>query len=180
MWLAIATNLPLIKYFAYGSNAKEYSEGLSIIPILSMGSVFLGIYYNLTIWYKLTNKTMYGAWITLAGAAITVVLNIWWIPLFGYNGSAWATFVCYGFMMVISYILGQKYYLIPYAWKKLLAYLVVVVLLFLAHTFFIHFLPGLLLGTAFALILLLSFTVFILKIERKEFEKMPFIGKYIK
>ncbi len=180
MWLAIATNLPLIKYFAYGSNAKEYSEGLSIIPILSMGSVFLGIYYNLTIWYKLTNKTMYGAWITLAGAAITVVLNIWWIPLFGYNGSAWATFVCYGFMMVISYTLGQKYYLIPYAWKKLLAYIGVVVLLFLAHTLFIHFLPGLLLGTVFAIALLLFFAAFILRTERKEFAKMPGIGKYVK
>lgn len=179
MWLAIATNLSLIKYFAYGSNAKEYSEGLSIIPILSMGSVFLGIYYNLTIWYKLTNKTMYGAWITLAGAVITIVLNIWWIPVFGYNGSAWATFVCYGFMMVISYTLGQKYYLIPYAWKKLLAYIFIVVILFLIHKLFIHFVHSLLTGTIFAFILIAAFAAFILKIEKKEFEKIPKLSKFL-
>lgn len=179
MWLAIATNLSLIKYFAYGNNANDYSEGLSIIPILSMGSVFLGIYYNLTIWYKLTNKTMYGAWITMAGAAITIVLNIWWIPIFGYNGSAWATFVCYGFMMAISYIQGQKYYQIPYAWKKLLAYIIIVVLLFFVHAAFIHFITNLLIGTAFALVLLTAFAIFILKVEKKEFEKIPIIEKWI-
>lgn len=180
MWLAIVVNLPLIMRFAYGANAAAYGEGISIVPILAMGSVFLGIYYNLSVWYKLTNKTLTGAWITLAGAAITILLNIWWIPLFGYNGSAWATFACYAFMMIISYQLGQKYYRIPYASKKLMAYLVIVTLLYLIHRLFVYFLPQLWLGTAFGLLLVGIFAWFILLVERKEFQKMPVIGKYIK
>ncbi len=180
MWLAISTNLPLIKHFAYGSNSKDYSEGLSIIPILAMGSVFLGIYYNLSVWYKLTNKTMFGAWITLAGAAITVVLNIWWIPLFGYNGSAWATFVCYGFMMVISYTQGQKHYRIPYALKKLVAYLIITVILFLLHKLFSHFISNLWASTLVALLLLIAFAWFILQVEKKEFEKIPILKKLVR
>ncbi|TDO28875.1 lipopolysaccharide biosynthesis protein [Sediminibacterium goheungense] len=180
MWLAIVVNLPIIMRFAYGSNAAAYGEGISIVPILAMGSVFLGIYYNLSVWYKLTNKTLTGAWITLAGAAITILLNIWWIPLFGYTGSAWATFACYAFMMIISYQLGQKHYRIPYASKKLIAYLVIVTLLYLIHQLFVYFLPQLWLGTAFGLLLLGVFAWFILLVERKEFQKMPVIGKYIK
>ena len=97
---------------------SEYGEGIHIVPILAMGSVFLGIYYNLSVWYKLTNKNWYGAAITLGGAVITVLLNIWWIPLFGYTGSAWATLTCYASMMISSYLLGQKFYTIPYAVKN--------------------------------------------------------------
>ena len=180
MWLAISVNLSLLKNLAYGSNADAYGEGISIVPILAMGNVFLGIYYNLSVWYKLTNKNLSGAWITLAGVVITVVLNIWWIPLFGYTGSAWATFICYAFMMIISYRLGQKYYRIPYATKKLIAYLVIVTLLYLIHRLFVYFLPQLWLGTAFGLLLVAVFAWFILLVERKEFQKLPVIGKYIK
>lgn len=182
MWLAIVVNLPIIQFIGYGNgeHAAEYAEGLPIIPILAMGSVFLGIYYNLSVWYKLTNKTLTGAWITIAGAVITILLNIWWIPLFGYNGSAWATFVCYAFMMIVSYKMGQKHYPIPYVTKKLIAYLVIVTLLFLIHQLFTYFLPQLWLGIAFGWLLLLAFGWFILLVERKEFQKMPVIGKYIK
>src|SRR5690606_40380910 len=63
-----------------------YAEGLNIVPILTMGTVFLGIYYNLSIWYKLTNRNLTGAYITLTGAVITILLNIWWIPYFSYTG----------------------------------------------------------------------------------------------
>ncbi len=180
LWLGIVVNLPLIKYIGYGKNAADYGEGIGIIPILAMGSVFLGIYYNLTVWYKLTNKTLTGAWITLAGALITILLNIWWIPLFQYYGSAWATFVCYAFMMVISYVMGQKHYPIPYATKKLIAYLVIVVLLFFLHKLFTHFVPNIWLGTGLGLVCMGAFTWFVVQAEKKEFQKMPYIGKYIK
>jgi len=166
---------------------KAYAEGIGIVPILAMGSVFLGIYYNLSVWYKLTNRNMFGAYITIAGAVITVLLNIWWIPEFRYYGSAWATFVCYAFMMVASYIQGQKYYPIPYAWKKLLAYLAIVSLLYLAHRgllyigrSYFHVGPGWGLyqfGTA--ILLLAAFTIFVLKVEKKEFIRLPIIGRYI-
>jgi O-antigen/teichoic acid export membrane protein len=179
MWLAIAVNLPLIKYVVYGNN-QSYSEGLHIIPILAMGSVFLGIYYNLTVWYKLNNKTMIGAWITIAGAAITILLNIWWIPLFGYTGSAWATLVCYAFMMVVSYKLGQQHYRIPYATKKLIAYIVIVVLLFFAYSGLAMLWDKLWFTTTIGLMMVLLFVLFIVKVERKEFQKIPILSKYIK
>ncbi len=166
---------------------KEYADGIGIVPILAMGTIFLGIYYNLSVWYKLTNRNMFGAYITIAGAVITILLNIWWIPKYRYYGSAWATFVCYAFMMVISYIQGQKYYSIPYAWKKLLAYLVLVSLIYLAHRgllyigrTYLHVGPGWgLYQFGIAVLLLAAFTIFVLKVEKKEFIRLPFIGKYI-
>ncbi len=179
IWLAIVVTLPVVKFLFYGKNAKSYSEGLSIIPILAMGNVFLGIYYNLSVWYKLTNRNLTGAWITMAGAVITLLLNIWWIPLFGYNGSAWATFICYAFMMVVSYRLGQRYYPIPYVTKKLIAYLVIVSLLYLIYLGFAHFVVAIWWQTGFGILLLMSFLWFLLQVEKKEFRQLPIIGRYI-
>lgn len=119
-----------------------YAEGLNIVPILTMGTVFLGIYYNLSIWYKLTNRNMTGAYITLAGAVITILLNIWWIPDFSYTGSAWATFICYAFMMVVSYLLGQKYYAVPYDVKRVLFYLLLASGIYLVHHYIRSLQPG--------------------------------------
>src|SRR4030095_8635559 len=159
---------------------KEYADGIEIVPILAMGSVFLGIYYNLSVWYKLTNRNMFGAYITIAGAVITILLNIWWIPKFRYEGSAWATFVCYAFMMIASYIQGQKYYPIPYPWKKLIAYLVIVVAIYLLHQGIVYLTPGMgWLHFLIAVLLMGGFGLFVLKIEKKEFVRLPYIGKYI-
>jgi O-antigen/teichoic acid export membrane protein len=180
MWLAIVTNLDVIKYIGYGKNAKAYAEGLKIIPVLAMGSVFLGIYYNLSVWYKLTNRTLTGAWITLAGAVITIVLNIWWIPIWGYMGSAWATFACYSFMMLISYFLGQKHYRIPYALKKIIAFIILAVVLFFIHRSITKWLPNIYISLFLSILLLIIYSSFILLLEKKEFQKLPMIGKYIK
>jgi O-antigen/teichoic acid export membrane protein len=154
-------------------------EGLKIVPILLFANMFLGIYYNLSIWYRLTQKTTAGAYITLTGAAITLVVNYFFIPHFGYMASAWATFLCYGSMMVISYKWGQKAYRIPYATKKLIAYMMIVALLYFIH----HFLTGIwksnLFSLSLATILTAAYSVFILKIEKKEFQKLPYIGKWV-
>jgi O-antigen/teichoic acid export membrane protein len=157
---------------------SEYGEGIHIVPILALGNVFLGIYYNLSVWYKLTNNNWYGAAITIAGAVITVVLNIWWIPKFGYTGSAWATFSCYLFMMASSYFLGQKFYAIPYARKKIIAYLVFAVVIFLIHKSLIYVYQPFWFSMVTATLFLLMFIAFIARVERKEFQKFPFIGKY--
>ncbi len=93
---------------------KPFRQGVAVVPILLLANMFLGIYYNLSVWYKLTDKTRFGAYISLVGAGITIILNVWWIPRIGYMGSAWATLICYGSMMILSYILGRKYYKIPY------------------------------------------------------------------
>jgi O-antigen/teichoic acid export membrane protein len=102
---------------------KDYRSGAPVIPILLLANLFLGIYYNLSVWYKLTNKTKFGAYISIFGALVTLSLNFYWIPRIGYTGSAWATFICYGSMMLISYVIGRKYYPIPYNIGKILFYL---------------------------------------------------------
>lgn len=96
----------------------EWTEGLYVVPLFAMANIFLGIYYNLSIWYKLTNKNMMGAAITIAGAVITIALNVLLIPKFHYLGAAIATFCCYLFMMITSYVLGQKHYPVPYPKKN--------------------------------------------------------------
>ncbi|WP_315818271.1 lipopolysaccharide biosynthesis protein [Paraflavitalea speifideaquila] len=117
MFLIISLNLKFWKGLIAHSH-PEYELAIHIVPIVSMASIFLGIYYNLSIWYKLTNRNMMGAWVTIGGAVITIVLNILLIPKGRYSGAAWSTFICYAFMMVVSYIQGQKYYPIPYARKN--------------------------------------------------------------
>ncbi|MBB3696448.1 oligosaccharide flippase family protein [Flammeovirga yaeyamensis] len=103
---------------------KEYLIGLPVVPILLMANIFLGMYYNLSVWFKVTDNTKYGAIISFIGAGITLTLNFILIPLLGFYGSAIATFVCYFSMMVIAYLLGNKYYPIPYNVKMISFYLI--------------------------------------------------------
>lgn len=102
---------------------KDFREGLHVVPILLLANMFLGIYVNLSIWYKLTDRTMTGAWVSVAGALITILLNVIFIPKYGYTASAWATLVCYGFMAAVSYLLGQKYYPVKYEIGRILVYM---------------------------------------------------------
>jgi O-antigen/teichoic acid export membrane protein len=105
--------------------SEKYFEGLRIVPVLLLANFFLGVYYNLTIWYKLTDKTNLGAIVAVYGAVITFLLNWWLIPVFGYMGSAAVTLICYSSMTVISYFLGQKYYPVPYNVGRFFFYLFV-------------------------------------------------------
>ncbi len=110
IFLGIMLFMDVVKHFI----GPDFHEGIAVVPILLLANLFLGIYWNLSIWYKLTSKTAYGAWFAVAGAGITILLNIWWIPYFGYHGSAWATLVCYFSLALLSYLFGQKHYKIPY------------------------------------------------------------------
>ena len=154
-------------------------EGLKIVPILLFANMFLGIYYNLSIWYRLSHKTSAGAYITLTGAAITLIINYLFIPHFGYMASAWATFICYGSMMAISYKWGQKVYRIPYATKKLVAYMVIVALIYFTHHFLTQLWKNSLFSLALATIFTSMYILFIMRIERKEFQRLPYIGKWV-
>ncbi len=119
---------------------RNYWEGRGVIPVLMLANLFLGVYYNLSIWYKLTGKTGWGAWLSVIGAAITLILNFWWIPLssthliYGYYGSAWATLICYGSMMILSYLIGQKYFPVRYNLLKFFGYLGLSVFLYFIST----------------------------------------------
>lgn len=103
----------------------EFREGRAVIPILLLANLFLGVFYNLSVWFKLTDKTRTGALISIIGAMITLVLNFILIPTMGYMGAAWATLACYGSMMVISYLVGQKYFPVNYNLKAAGLYLII-------------------------------------------------------
>lgn len=112
IFLAVSVNVDWLSTIFLRNDI--YKTGLNIVPVLLMANVFMGIYFNLSIWYKLTDKTSWGTYITLGGAVITIVSNIILIPYFGYTGSVWATFVTYLTMVIFSYLIGQKYFKVPY------------------------------------------------------------------
>ncbi len=120
VFLVVSLNIDIFKLFISNEN---YWSGLKVVPILLLANVFLGIYYNQSIWYKLSGKTKFGAYIAIGGAIVTVLVNIIFIPKYGYMASAWATLLVYALQMFASYILGQKYYPIPYNTRKFLAYI---------------------------------------------------------
>jgi O-antigen/teichoic acid export membrane protein len=176
-FLAVVLFLDIWKYFM-GTRHPEYYTGLKVVPILMVAKIFLGVYYNLSVWYKLTNRNLTGAWITLGGAAITILFNWIFIPIWGYMACAIATVLCYGFMMVASYLLGQKHYRIPYAWKKLLAYIVICIILFGIHQAFLLLGLDPWINRLAGLALIGLFSLLILNVEKKEFQRLPYIGKY--
>ena len=119
-FLLVMLFLDLFKWFIPN---PAYHEGLRVVPILMLANVFLGIYYNQSVWYKLTDRTKAGSSISIAGALITLVCLFALIPSMGYMGAAWATFICYASMAAISYVWGQKHYPIPYNVSRLLLYM---------------------------------------------------------
>lgn len=176
-FLAVVLFLDIWKYFM-GTRHPEYYTGLKVVPILMVAKIFLGAYYNLSVWYKLTNRNLTGAWITIGGAAITILFNWIFIPVWGYMACAVATILCYGFMMVTSFVFGQQHYRIPYAWKKLLAYIVICILIFGLHQAFLLLDLNAWINRGVGLALIGLFGLLIMNIERKEFQKLPYIGKY--
>lgn len=107
----------------------EYLAGLSVVPILLLANLFLGVYYNLSVWFKLTDKTYFGTYIGAAGAVLTIALNFVLIPIMGYLGSAWATLACYFLMAALCWWLGERHFPVPYPVGRLLLWLLGAVLL---------------------------------------------------
>jgi len=123
IFLIVMLYLDLFKYFI----GPDFRSGLKIVPVLLIANLFLGVYYNLSIWYKLSASTRWGAWISIGGAFVTLLFNFMFIPILGYMGAAWATLICYATMMVASYFLGQKFYPVSYNVKSFLFYVVLAV-----------------------------------------------------
>lgn len=120
VFLVVSLNIDIFKLFIRN---EAYYVGLGVVPILLLANVFLGIYYNQSIWYKLSGQTKFGAFIAIAGAGLTLIINIIFIPIYGFMACAWATLIVYAFQMVASYLLGQKYYPIKYNLRKFGLYL---------------------------------------------------------
>jgi O-antigen/teichoic acid export membrane protein len=119
IFLLVTLYIDFFKYFL----GKDFRSGLNVVPILLLANLFLGIYVNLSIWYKLTDKTMLGALVSFLGALLTIILNIIWIPHYGYVGSSCATLLCYASMAIMSYLLGRKYYPVNYDVLRVLTYI---------------------------------------------------------
>lgn len=103
--------------------SESYWEAMPIVPVILLANLFLGIYYNLSVWYKVTDRTQFGGYISGISAAITIIVNLILIPTIGFMGAAYSTLAAYGGMALMSYLWGQKYYAIPYNLKKILGYL---------------------------------------------------------
>ena len=145
---------------------SQYWEAIKIVPLILLANLFLGIYHNLSVWYKVTDRTKYGAYISVFAAIVTLVLNYLLIPIIGYMGSAIATLAAYGNMMVLSYLYGRKYYDVPYEVKKISGYLVMAIG-FSAISYYV-FTGNIWIGTA----LLLVFTAIMFYSEKNEFLKI--------
>ncbi|HQL69277.1 MAG TPA: oligosaccharide flippase family protein [Bacteroidales bacterium] len=158
IFLGVMLYLDIIKYFI----APAYHSGLNVVPILLLANLFLGMYYNMSFWYKLNDKTRYGAYIAVGGAILTITLNIIMIPLLGFTGAAWATFACYLAMLVVSYLLGQKHYPVKYPVKSIVFYFAAALAIYFISLYipetgrFLHYTINTVLMLAFIVIVTLS------------------------
>ena len=165
IFVALVANIEILKYFVKAKDLVQrdlYWSGLKAVPLLLFGYLSLGIYMNLSVWYKLSDQTRYGLYISGIGAVLTIVLNVVFIPKYGYMASAWVSLIAYASMMILSYIWGQKNYPIPYNLKKNLAYIISsIVIVFLSFSVFHR---NLLIGNA----LLMLFAGAAFMAERKQ------------
>jgi O-antigen/teichoic acid export membrane protein len=158
----------------------NYASGIGVVPILLAANVCLGIYYNLSVWYKISNKMHMGIYITLMGATITLVINTLFIPRFGMYACAWATFAAYSTMMVVCYQVGRKYYPVPYNVRKLLAYMGVMLALFFTERLVTVLTTLVVVRVAAGMGLMFLFIRLVLEAEQKELQGLPFVGPIVK
>lgn len=159
IFLLVMLYINLFKHFI----GEAFWPGLSIIPIILASKLFLGIFYNLSVWYKLTNKTFFGAIVAIIGGLITIVLNVIFIPIYGYLGSAWVNFASYFVIMIVSYFWGRKIYRINYEISKILLYTFVALIIYAISMYSFGFPPYT--HYAFVTFLLIIYVLFIFIIE---------------
>ena len=144
---------------------ENYWEGLKVVPILLMANIFLGLYYNLGIWFKLSENTRKGMYISVFGAILTIGLNVYFIPLYQYMASAWVTFAVYASITVISYFMGRKYYPVPYNLSRIAAYIFIPPLIYiLLQQFTIN---NIFIKYGLHCLILVTFVAVIFKLENK-------------
>ena len=126
IFLGVMFYMDIIKHFI----GKDFYEGLDVVSIVMMGYILFGIYFNLSFWYKMVDKTYFGAIFSIAGCVITIVLNIIFVPIYGYMASAWATLICNLVMMLLSYYFERKYRPLPYDFKAIGLYFGLAIVLY--------------------------------------------------
>ena len=167
IFLGTMMNIHWIQYFA---GSAEFRVGIKVVPILLLANMFLGVFWNQSIWYKLTGQTHYGALLTIFGAIITIVLNVYWIPRIGYMGCAWATLICYASMMIASYFMGNKHYPVNYDLKRILGYLGLSLTLFFISLYIKTGSPAI--NLILNNLMLIGFIAFAWKMEKKNLVKL--------
>lgn len=148
---------------------SDFREGVQIVPVVLLANLVMGIFFNLSIWYKLTNKTRFGAVLVLLGAVITVVINTLFIPRYGYVASAWAHLFCYSTMVILSYIWSRKHYAIPYRAGRIMIYIALALFIYFINTLFLQDIGGP--ADLWALLLLSVFTMAVIWGERSTFNQ---------
>jgi O-antigen/teichoic acid export membrane protein len=129
IFLLVTLYMDLFQYFV----GAAYREGLSVVPVLLLANLLLGIYVNMSIWYKLTDRTLLGAGVAVIGALITIVALLILVPAYGYEGAAWAHLICYGAMVLMSYLLGRRFYPVPYDLPRVIGYIALGLALYAGH-----------------------------------------------
>ncbi len=160
IFLLVMLYINLFKHFI----GEAFWPGLTIVPIILSAKLFLGVFYNLSVWYKLTNKTYYGAVVAVMGGLVTIVLNVVLIPKFGYMGSAWANFAAYFTVMIISYLWGRKIYRVNYEINKILLYTIMAVTIYFISLYTFDF--QIYAHYMFVTFLLIFYILFVFVIEK--------------
>lgn len=166
IFLMVTMYIDIFKYFI----GSEFHEGLDIVPVVLLANMFLGIYYNLSVWYKINNKTYCGAVISVIGMIITLVMNVLLIPRIGYWGAAWATIACYFAMVVVSYIWGHKVYPVRYSVGKILCYIALAILVLCGRNCFS--LSNTVASLSVSTLFMLSYIGILYFFERKNIKKL--------
>ena len=134
-WFTIVATIGMLGILLFldvvkGFLGKNFQSGLNVVPILLVANLLLGLFYNFSVWYRLKDRTGLGAWISVGGAMITIILNLWWVPIIGYMGAAWATLVCYAFMSSMTWYTGRRHHPVPYEIGRMGFYVVIALALF--------------------------------------------------
>lgn len=164
-YLAVLFYLDVLKFII----GRDYWPGLRVVPIVMAAEIFMGIYFNLSFWYKLTNQTKWGAWFSLVGCIVLVLLNLLLIPRYSYMGCAWAGLAGYGTAMLLSYFIGQKKFPIPYNLRAIAGYVLLAALLYLLSV--VVEVEHLVLRLVFRSLLLLLFLGWVIYKERFIFKR---------
>ena len=125
-FLAVMAYMDILKYII----GRDYWEGLKVVPIVMAAEIMMGVYFNLSFWYKLIDKTIWGAWFSGAGCLVLILVDIVFVPTYGYMARAWAGFAGYATAMTLSYFVGQKYYPINYPLRDIFIYVLLAAILF--------------------------------------------------
>lgn len=176
MFLNILLFMDVWKYFV----GEEYRAAFHLVPVLLLSYIFFGIYSNLTVWYKLTDKTYYGTYIMAIGAVFTIAFNWLLIPTWGFNACAWGMLLCNLVMVFFSYVWGQRFYPVDYDVKRISGYIGVMILLFALQYGFSSVIPYAAARLAIGSVLFCGYLAYIYRQERAELKSFPIVGKYVK